>query len=212
MKKITIALLIVFITVIMFACVEGEDMVPTTVTSSTEDHIIGVWPDGETTLILPREPGEPLPTFEVPEGMTAEEFVMQAWEASVENILQADIARVEYVASHRLLAEPNISFTEDSALIERWKELLRQLRLSVIPFEILFGAPGISLTFYSGDVPFELLTGHPTQDVISIAEGRIGEEWWNTGKMLRIDNFDEVGEEFLAILREMGVTRWEPVE
>jgi len=191
------------------ACTRGEnDSV-----LQTEPDWIAVWPDGETTTNVPMpEPDEPSPGFTVPDGMEAEDFVLQAWEARVENILQANITRIEYIINHRFLAEPQIFSSADSTAIERWKALLPQLRLSVIPFEILVSGYGVTLTFYDSNTPLQLLTGHSRPDIISIDEGRIGEEWWRTGKRFRIDNFDEVGEEFMALLREMGVTIWASVE
>jgi len=97
-----------------------------------------------------------------------------------------------------------------NSLTERWKALLSQFQLSVIPFDLLLGGHSATLTFYEGDTPLQLLSDHTSLDLISIPEAWVGEQ--ETWKMLRIDNFDEVGEEFMALSREMGVAIWDPVE
>jgi len=209
MKKLVLLTIILLMMFTIASCTRGENNNMTS-TEPYEPYLVGVGPDGEIIHVPIYEPPEPPPSFTVPDGMEAEEFVLQAWERRVENILRAEITRVEHISRFRPFSEPVVSFSEDSLIIERWKALLPRLRLSVIPLEILIGAHAITLTFYEEDTPLQLLSGHPAPDILHIAEGRIGEDW-TTSKRFRIENFDEVGEEFMALLREMGVTTWDPV-
>ena len=202
MKKLTLILFLFSLNFLMFACMRGENGMDLQNDYYPEDNNM------EFTWAPELE--EPPPIFEVPEGMSAEEFILQAWEIRVENILQSDVSRVEYVVRFRPWTEANIYITEDNLLIERWKTLLPQFRLSVVPAELLVGGSIITLNFYENDTPLQLLVGHSMPMLLFIPECRFEDrESW---KRLRIDNFDEVGEEFLALLREMGVTMWEPVE
>jgi len=145
----------------------------------------------------------PLPTWENRRG----EYVARAWQARIENILQAEsITRVEYTVYHS--GEKQIYFSEDRSIIERWETLLTQLRCSVVPLLLYYGAPGVSLAFYKNENKIQLLTGHSMPNILYIEEG-----WTEDNhKMLRIDNFDEIEDDFMAILSDMGVKIWMPIE
>ena len=143
------------------------------------------------------------PTFELPRNISVEEFVMQAWETRVENILQTSISRVEYSIRFQPLPETKVLYSGDIDLIERWKSLLTRLDISVIPYQTFRGSLVLSLNFYEGENQIQLFAEHPRLNVFHIEEGRVGDrESW---KMLQIDNIDEVRDEFSTLIIDMGM-------
>ncbi len=143
--------------------------------------------------------GSDAPSVALPAWEQAEhEAVAREWQARAETVVrEKDFDRVEYVYTED--GEPHVYASQDGALIERWQILIPKLRLTVVPFEMIYGgSPGV-LTFYKGDEAVDLLIGYTTLiDNIQLNTG-------NRDPMLRVDNLDEVGEEYTDLLMEMGV-------
>ncbi|MCL2447208.1 MAG: hypothetical protein FWD06_10630 [Oscillospiraceae bacterium] len=138
----------------------------------------------------------PLPAWD--DGNESGEAVAREWVARMEKFLQADATRVEYRVRHFRVPEENRTYTtEDGALIARWKALLPQLDLHVMPDPSRFfldGGGNRSVTAFAGDERITLIN-----DATRINLLQFGNDF------LRVVNIDEVQEEFTAVLNAMGI-------
>jgi len=79
--------------------------------------------------------------------------------------------------------------------------LLPKFRLSVIPFVAYYGGAE-TLTFYEGETPLSLFTARISTDMFIIKDSLPSSE---LKLMFRLDNYDEVKDEYNSILEAMGV-------
>ena len=143
-------------------------------------------------------PGSAEKTVPLPAWDKAEyESVARKWKTRAEKILQSDkIDKVEYACYDT--GDYQVLSSTDNALIEKWQALIPKFRWIVVPYETYFGSPPGVLTFYKGEEPMQLLVGYTILDHIQLETG-------HPDTMLRIDNSDEVGNEFTDLLMEMCV-------
>ena len=134
-------------------------------------------------------------TIFMPSWKTEEEkLVAEEWKARLERIVQSDkIAEVEYIIGLPHIIE-GIS-SQDILIIDRWKTLLSKFRCSVVTFQMFRGGSD-RLTFYEDEESFSLERN--TADVF-LSEERTRDF------SVRIDNYEELKDEFFAIFKDMGV-------
>jgi len=146
----------------------------------------------------------PLPSWQTDE----EKTIAEAWQKQVENILQADqITKVEMDLNGIDYVKPFIS--KDSSLIKRWEILTSKLRCVVVPYDgrnIPVGQPGVALTFYNGSKQLPLFYDCPLPNALTTEECKLGT--LTAKMMLQIENYNDVKDEFNAILTDMGVQLW----
>jgi|GEM_PF-3629324 len=134
----------------------------------------------------------------------ASEFVAQTWAARLESFLQADVTRMEYVF-HPRGHEPAIFATEDLHLIERWQALLPQLNLAFYTYNgRMIGGTKTELVFFQENESQQLFYNFQGLSRMRI-DASTAADHWSLWRNIRIDNIDDVREELVAILAEMGV-------
>jgi len=135
-------------------------------------------------------------TVFMPSWKTEEEkLVAEEWKAQLERIVQSDkITEVEFIHGFPHIKEG--IFSQDILIIGRWKTLLSKFRCSIVPFQVLAGTLD-RLTFYEDEESF-ILYRNPAEVFLIETERKLDFS-------IRIDNYEELKDEFFAIFKDMGV-------
>lgn len=139
----------------------------------------------------------PLPAFEE----AGFEQTARDWQARAEAFINAEkIESVTFGVYH--VGEPDLYTSDDPEIIERWKRLVANMRLTAVPFEMYYGgAQGVTYRCNGEDIA--LFGAFSYHFGIPINLGNADSDLPSAA--LRIDNRNEVEGEYLALQRAMGV-------